>query len=57
MNEPSISCLPRSAAEYVHHPPGHPAAGTLRTLDLGVVLLAVLVIQVLVLLYTRKRAK
>ena len=57
MTEPTISCLPRTAQEYVNYPEGHEAAGQLRTLDLGMVLLAVVAIQVLVWFYTRRRPK
>lgn len=52
-----MSCLPREAAEYVSYPADHPHAGQLRVLDLGTVLFAIVAVQILVFLYTRKRPK
>lgn len=57
MTEPAMSCLPREAAEYVSYPADHPHAGQLRVLDLGTVLFAIVAVQILVFLYTRKRPK
>lgn len=55
--EPAVPWLPEKAQDYVFQPEGHAHAGEFRTTDFAVLAITILVVQTLVLLYTRKRAK